>query len=261
MNRILIPIIIFSFIIAQEEEISEAPVDTTLVDETIDTSEVQLAFPGGANDTSEVELEVMEGSSDVSEVNLALEDIDFSLEFGYKGYQWGSNISNLPRLQNMSGAEPGSDSKSMLMFGMLGLDSTRVTFVYSDSGFWKSEIDFQLVEDIDKQIESFLRIEKNVSEVYGNPFSTDQTVNGLSNSYNNFLNVKYSRAFYRSSWNASPVRIVLVLNGIVQQPKTESSLLEGNISFLRLVYYNPDFMTNGKEEKQIEELPSIFEIY
>jgi len=116
-------------------------------------------------------------------------------------------------------------------------------------------------DDLDKQIELFFRIEKNISEVYGNPFSTDQTVNGPSGSYNDFLNVKYSRAFYRSSWNASPVRIVLVLNGVVQQPKTETSLLEGDISFLRLVYYNPDFMINAKEEKQTEKIPSIFELY
>ncbi|MCH7612326.1 MAG: hypothetical protein IIB45_03085 [Candidatus Marinimicrobia bacterium] len=233
MKRILIPIFICSIIVAQEDEISDAPVDTTLMEVSIDTSELEPVL-----------------------------DIDFSLEFGYKGYQWGSKIFDLPQLQNMSVAQPGSDNKSVSMSGMLGLDSVEVIFVYSDSGFWKSEIDFQLDDDnIDKQIKSFLRIEKNVSEVYGNPFSTEQTVNGPSSSYHNFLNVKYSRAFYRSSWNVSPVRIALVLSGIVQQPKTENSLLEGDISFLRLVYYNPDYMITVREENQTEELPSIFELY
>lgn len=233
MKRILIPIFICSIIVAQEDEVSEAPEDTTIMEGSIDTSEVEPVI-----------------------------DIDFSLEFGYKGYQWGSKILDLPQLQNMSVAQLGSDNKSVSMLGMLGLDSVEVIFVYSDSGFWKSEINFQLDDDnIDKQINSFLRIEKNVSEVYGNPFSTAQTINGPSNSYHNFLNVKYSRAFYRSSWNVSPVRIALVLNGIVQQPNTENSLLEGDISFLRLVYYNPDYMITLKEEKQLEELPSIFELY
>lgn len=239
MKRILIPIIICSFIVAQEEEIPDAPVDTTLMEGSIDTSKVESV------------LDIVDTV-----------DIDFSLEFGYKGYAWGTKISDLPQLQNMSAPQPGSENRTVSMSGILGLDSVEIIFVYSDSGFWKSEIDFQLEDDdIDTQIESFLRIEKNVSEVYGNPFSTEQTINGPSNSYNNFLNVKYSRAFYRSSWNASPVRIVLVLSGIVQQPNTESSLLEGDISFLKLVYYNPDFMIITKEEKQTEELPSIFEIY
>ncbi|MFQ6678246.1 MAG: hypothetical protein ACE5D0_07990 [Fidelibacterota bacterium] len=235
MKRILMPTFICSLIIAQGEVAVETPLDTTIVDST---------FIADSVDTSK------------------RTNSDFSLEYGYKGYQWGSNISNIPTLENMSIAQPDADNRTVTMSGWLGTDSVRIWFVYSDSGFWKSEIDFQLEnDDLDKQIELFLRIEGNISEVYGNPFSTDQTVNGPSTSYNNFLNVKYSRAFFRSSWNISPARIVLVLNGVVQQPKTETSLLEGDIGFLRLVYYNPDFMINAKEEIKTEETPSIFEIY
>jgi hypothetical protein len=134
--------------------------------------------------------------------------------------------------------------------------------VFSDSGFWKVEIDFALsADEMDDNINTFLRLEKNISEIYGNPFSTEQTLNGPSNSYNNFLNIKYSRSFYRSSWNVSPVKILLILNSLVQQPQTDNSILEGKLSFMKLVYYNPDYMisTNGQSQEQV--FPSIYDIY
>jgi hypothetical protein len=229
MKRIILTLFIFSFIYAQEEN----------VDITTDTSAV------------------------IDSTDLNVEAIDNSgLDFGYKDYKWGSAISNLPSMENFTAAQVNSDQSFALLTGTLGLDSVDVNYVFSDSGFWKVEIDFALsADEMDDNINTFLRLENNISEIYGNPYSTEQTLNGPSNSYNNFLNIKYSRSFYRSSWNVSPVKILLILNSLVQQPQTDNSILEGKLSFMKLVYYNPDYMisTNGQSQEQV--FPSIYDIY
>ena len=223
MNRIIIPLLIFPFLWAQEE-MAESSADSLAEQEQENT------VPG--------------------------------LEFGYKGYQWGATIGDVPTMENFSEAVINAEQTLAQMRGTLGLDTVVVNYVYSDSGFWKVEIDFDVDEqDVDAQIEKFLRIERNISEVYGNPYSTEQTVNGPSNSYNNYLNIKYARSFYSSAWNVSPTRIILVLNGVIQQPQTKNSILEGHLSFLKLVYYNPDYMKYTDEESQAEDLPSIYDIY
>jgi len=184
------------------------------------------------------------------------------LDFGYKGYQWGTSISSLPELDNFSDAQVNSDQKSASIAGLLGLDTVVVNYIYSDGDFWKVEINVELNNnDIDKQIDKFLRLEKNISEVYGNPYTTEQTVKGPARSYNNFLNVKYARSFYTSSWNVTPARIILVLNGIVQQPLTEISILDSELSFLKLVYYNLDYMQSAEDQTHPIDLPSIYDIY
>jgi len=184
------------------------------------------------------------------------------LDFGYKGYQWGTSISSLPELDNFSDAQVNSDQKSASIAGLLGLDTVVVNYIYSDGVFWKVEINVELNnKDIDKQIDKFLRLEKNISEVYGNPYTTEQTVKGPARTYNNFLNVKYARSFYTSSWNVTPARIILVLNGVVQQPQTEKSILDSELSFLKLVYYNLDYMQSAEDQTQPIDLPSIYDIY
>ena len=229
MKRIILTLFIFSFIYAQEEN----------VDITADTS--------AAIDSTDLNVESIDNSG---------------LDFGYKDYKWGSAISNLPSMENFSAAQVNSDQSFALLTGTLGLDSVDVNYVFSDSGFWKVEIDFALsADEMDDNINTFLRLEKNISEIYGNPYSTEQTLNGPSNSYNNFLNIKYSRSFYRSSWNVSPVKILLILNSLVQQPQTDNSILEGKLSFMKLVYYNPDYMISTNRQSQEQVLPSIYDIY
>ena len=184
------------------------------------------------------------------------------LVFGYKGYQWGTPIAILPELDNFSEAQVNSNQKSASIAGQLGLDTVVVNYIYSDGVFWKVEINVELNNNnIDKQIDKFLRLEKNISEVYGNPYTTEQTVKGPARSYNNFLNVKYARSFYTSSWNVTPARIILVLNGIVQQPLTEISILDSELSFLKLVYYNLDYMQSAEDQTHPIDLPSIYDIY
>lgn len=238
MKRIILSLYIFSILIAQNE-IAENATDTT--NTVVDTTAL--------NEESSININ--------EDMNLNL-----GLDFGYKGFKWGSSISILPKLDNFADAQANSDQKSVKLVGVLGLDSVVVNYVYSDSGFWKVEIDYELNNnDIDEQIDKFIRLEKNISEVYGNPFSTEQTVNGPSSSYSNILHIKYSRSFYRSSWNVYPVRILLILSGIIQQPQTENSILEGDLSILKLVYYNPDYMQSPVNKVENQELPSIYDIY
>jgi len=186
---------------------------------------------------------------------------DLGLDFGYKGYQWGQTTGNIPQLDNFTDGVLSDDALSVSMSGLLGRDMVDIMYAFSDSGFWKVEISFKINgNDIDAQMEKYLRIEKDISQVYGNPAYSDHSNDGPSSSYKNHLNIKYSRAFYSSMWNVTPVKLYLVLHGLVQQPETENSILEGNTSFMRLVYYNPDYMKSTNSEKE-EEIPSIFEIY
>jgi len=230
MNRLILTLFIFTFINAQDE-ITEVNADS--LDSVVDSTNLEE-----------------------SAIN------NSGLEFGYKDYKWGSFISTIPNLYNFSVAQISSNETSAVLSGLLGMDSVDVNYVYSDSGFWKVEIDFKLnANDLDDHINTFIRIEKNISEIYGNPISTEQTQNGPSNSYNNALNIKYSRSFYRSSWNVSPAKILLILNSLIQQPTTNNSIIEGELSFLKLVYYNPDYMISEDRQSQDQELPSIFDIY
>ena len=223
MKRVILPLIIISFIAAQDDPVNVAVDTSSVPEETIENA---------------------------------------GMDFGYKGYQWGQLISNVPSMDNFSDGKVSDDQNSITMNGVLGLDTVDVNYVYSDSGFWKVEINVQLNNnDIDEQIDKFLRIEKNISEVYGNPYSTEQTVSGPTRSYNNFLHVKYSHSFYISSWNVTPARIILLLNGIVQQPQTENSILDSEFSFLKLVYYNLDYMKSTEDQTQAKNLPSIYDIY
>jgi hypothetical protein len=144
----------------------------------------------------------------------------------------------------------------------LGSDSVTVTYFFADSGFWKVEIDIVIsLDNIDGQIADFRRLEKNISEVYGPPIRMNQQESGPSGSYSNLLDQKFSRAFYRSTWSITPAVIELLLNSSVLVPGTDLPIFSGNLSMLKLVYYNPDFMHSSQPVPEAKEIPSIFEIY
>ena len=138
----------------------------------------------------------------------------------------------------------------------------RSTYFFADSGFWKVEIDIVIpLNNIDGQISDFRRLEKNISEVYGPPKSMNQKESGPSGSYSNLLNQKFSRAFYRSTWSVTPAVIELFLSTSVLLPASDLAIFSGNLSILKLVYYNPDFMHSSQPVPEAKEIPSIFEIY
>lgn len=184
------------------------------------------------------------------------------LEIGYKGFAWGSSMEILPHLEYMDTAAVGSDSITILMNGKLGPDPVNMDYHFSDGGFWKVEINYALnPNNVDEQIKVFNRIEKNLTEVYGPPKGTSQLLSGPSSTYADAMNVKYARAFYRSSWNMTPVKVELILSGLVQTPTAELQIIYDNPSILKLIYYNPDYMVVEQEESEPEKLPSIFDIY
>ncbi len=188
--------------------------------------------------------------------------LSMDLSYGYKGFAWGSPKGSVPKTTDLQPLEVPSDSVNLYFIGRLGIDSVQVVYFFSDSGFWKVEIDFVPPEnDIDGQIQMFKRLEKNISEVYGPTKSLTQVQSGPGPAYSDYLNPKFSRAFYRSTWKSTPVQIELLLSGLVLLPVTDLPIYNGNLSILKLVYYNPDFMYTATSMPEPEPLPSIFDIY
>ena len=188
--------------------------------------------------------------------------IPLTLDAGYKGFLWGSSseIDIITNFTLIKSEDTLSRNKSYQ--GRLGPDSVIVLYFFADSGFWKVEIDFHSESNsVEKQVQDFLRHEKNISEVYGPPSKINHKESGVSGAYSNLLDQKFSRAFYRSTWNPNPAMIELYLNSSVLMPESDLSIFSANYSVLKLVYYNPDFMHSSKPAPVIEQLPSIFEIY
>ena len=184
-----------------------------------------------------------------------------TLDAGYKGFLWGSPFtSNISTSLNFINADSLSHEK--LYRGMLGEDSVAIVYSFADSGFWKVEIDFILDQNnFESQIENFRRIEKNLSSIYGPPKNINQKESGVSSSYSNILNQKFSSATYRSSWDITPAIVELYLNSLVLNPITDLPVFSGDFSFLKLVYFNPDFMHSSTPLPDQKPLPSIFDIY
>lgn len=227
MNKVILLFQLSTLLVAQVETSGESPVinDTTVVEETIDI----------------------------------LATIPQELQFGYKGYAWGN-----PQ-ETASGifmTQVGEDSNSVSFSGVLGTDSVLVSYFFADSGFWKVEINFILDPySIDKEIQFFTRLEKNISEVYGPTLKTTQIQGGPGPAYANSIYPKFSRAYYRSTWVSTPVMIELLLNALVLLPATDLPIFSGDFSILKLVYYNPDYMIASFPLSEPKPLPSIFEIY
>jgi len=190
-----------------------------------------------------------------------VDSTDLSIENGYKGFPWGSPYNSSIK-SSFTLLLDDSTNLYKTFAGKLGLDSVMVSYAFADSGFWKVEIDFVITQNnINEQISNYRRLEKNVSAVYGSPKMLNQKEYGVSSAFSDHLNQKFSRASYRSNWDANPVIIELYLNGNVLLPITELPLFSGNFSFLKLVYYNPDYMHSSKKIPEKEIIPSIFDIY
>ena len=218
------------------------------------------AVTGAAVDTTSNDSLSLFGDS----LGVALDTIGppMDLDYGYKGFMWGASVGAIPNLQYMGEPMFIRDSTALHMSGFLGQEAVIIEYVFSDSGFWKVEIQYSLdPSDYESHLELFTQVERSLSEVYGFPQTTDRIESGAMGVHD-IINIGFERAFYFSSWNVSPVKISLLLNSIVQVPKNDDLNIFGDdMSIMKLVYYNPDYMIMAEEIIVEQPPPSIFEIY
>ena len=218
------------------------------------------AVTGAAVDTTSNDSLSLFGDS----LGVALDTIGppMDLDYGYKGFMWGAPLGAIPNLQYMGEPVFIRDSTALQMSGFLGQEAVIIEYVFSDSGFWKVEIQYSLdPSDYESHLELFTQVERSLSEVYGFPQTTDRIESGAMGVHD-IINIGFERAFYFSSWNVSPVKISLLLNSIVQVPKNDDLNIFGDdMSIMKLVYYNPDYMIIAEEIIVEQPPPSIFEIY
>lgn len=244
MNRTIFILTVFCVLTAQDEGPSAA--DTSAVtDAAVDTtSNDSLAWAGDS-------------------LGAAVDTIGppMDLDYGYKGFMWGAPLGAIPSLQYMGEPIFIRDSTALEMSGYLGQEAVVIEYVFSDSGFWKIEINYVMdPSDYESHLELFTQVERSLSEVYGFPQTTDRIESGAMGVHD-VVNIGFERAFYFSSWNVSPVKISLLLNSIVQVPRNDLNVFGDDMSIMKMVYYNPDYMIMAEELIVEEPPPSIFDIY
>ena len=244
MNRTIFLLTVFCVLTAQDEGPSAA-----------DTS----AVPDAAVDTTSNDSLAWAGDSLGAAVDTIGPPMD--LDYGYKGFMWGTPLGAIPNLAYMGEPVFIRDSTALQMSGYLGQEAVVIEYVFSDSGFWKVEIQYTLdPSDYESHLELFTQVERSLSEVYGFPKTTDRIESGAMG-FHDVVNIGFERAFYFSSWNVSPVKISLLLNSIVQVPRNDLNVFGDDMSIMKMVYYNPDYMIMAEEIIVEEPPPSIFDIY
>jgi hypothetical protein len=244
MNRTIFILTVFCVLTAQDEAPSAA-----------DTS----AVPDAAVDTTSNDSLAWAGDSLGAAVDTIGPPMD--LDYGYKGFMWGAPLGAIPSLQYMGEPIFIRDSTALEMSGYLGQEAVVIEYVFSDSGFWKIEINYIMdPSDYESHLELFTQVERSLSEVYGFPQTTDRIESGAMGVHD-VVNIGFERAFYFSSWNVSPVKISLLLNSIVQVPRNDLNVFGDDMSIMKMVYYNPDYMIMAEEVIVVEPPPSIFDIY
>ena len=244
MNRTIFILTVFCVLTAQDEGPSAA-----------DTS----AVPDAAVDTTSNDSLAWAGDSLGAAVDTIGPPMD--LDYGYKGFMWGAPLGAIPSLQYMGEPIFIRDSTALEMSGYLGQEAVVIEYVFSDSGFWKIEINYVMdPSDYESHLELFTQVERSLSEVYGFPQTTDRIESGAMGVHD-VVNIGFERAFYFSSWNVSPVKISLLLNSIVQVPRNDLNVFGDDMSIMKMVYYNPDYMIMAEEVIVVEPPPSIFDIY
>ena len=244
MNRTIFILTVFCVLMAQDEDpnVADISVPPNVKVDTI--SNDSLAWTGDS-------------------LGAAVDTIGppLDLDYGYKGFMWGTPLGAIPNLQYMSKPVFIRDSTALEMSGYLGQEAVVIEYVFSDSGFWKVEIKYALdPSDYESHLELFTQVERSLSEVYGFPQTTDRIESGAMGVHD-VVNIGFERAFYFSSWNVSPVKISLLLNSIVQVPRNDLNVFGDDMSIMNLVYYNPDYMIMAEEIIVEEPPPSIFDIY
>jgi len=244
MNRNIFILAVFCVLMAQEEGTSDTGTSVP---------------PDAAVDTTSNDSLAWAGDSLGAAVDTIGPPMD--LDYGYKGFMWGTPLGVIPNLQYMSEPLFIRDSTALQLSGYLGQEAVVIVYVFSDSGFWKIEIHYALdPSDYESHLELFTQIERSLSEVYGFPQTTDRIESGAMGVHD-VVNIGFERAFYFSSWNVSPVKISLLLNSIVQVPRNDLNVFGDDMSIMNLVYYNPDYMIMAEEIIVEQPPPSIFDIY
>jgi len=244
MNRTIFILTVFCVLTAQDEGPSAA--DT-------------FAVPNATVDTTSNDSLAWAGDSLGAAVDTIGPPMD--LDYGYKGFMWGAPLGAIPSLQYMGEPIFIRDSTALEMSGYLGQEAVVIEYVFSDSGFWKIEINYIMdPSDYESHLELFTQVERSLSEVYGFPQTTDRIESGAMGVHD-VVNIGFERAFYFSSWNVSPVKISLLLNSIVQVPRNDLNVFGDDMSIMKMVYYNPDYMIMAEEVIVVEPPPSIFDIY
>ena len=244
MNRTIFLLTVFCVLTAQDEGPSAAD---------------KSAVPDAAVDTTSNDSLAWAGDSLGAAVDTIGPPMD--LDYGYKGFMWGAPLGAIPSLQYMGEPIFIRDSTALEMSGYLGQEAVVIEYVFSDSGFWKIEINYVMdPSDYESHLELFTQVERSLSEVYGFPQTTDRIESGAMGVHD-VVNIGFERAFYFSSWNVSPVKISLLLNSIVQVPRNDLNVFGDDMSIMKMVYYNPDYMIMAEEVIVVEPPPSIFDIY
>ncbi len=259
-------------LLAQDDSGDTTLVDSAAVDVIPDSTVLENTVVDSMAATESDSLPVLTDQDEVVEENVAKKPAIavpdsipaewLGLEYGYKGYAWGSPARNQPKYTYMDTLFYNEDSSQLIMNGALGEYDVVMYYSYSDSGFWKVEIDYTIDPmDMDEQINQFYTIEKSLYEVYQKPSSTNQVISGPKSGVNGLGKLTYERVYLHTTWKEIPCQIELILLGAVQSPKTDLPILSGATSILRLVYFNPDYMVNTMMDADPEELPSIFDLY
>ncbi len=216
--------------------------DTTMVSETVDSTQTMEQ----ALQTEQVEENPV---------------LNLSLDYGYKGYAWGSDRSLFPPAKPITSIIYSRDSSSVSFWTTLGPDTVMLSYFYSDSGFWKAEVSFPLNPfDQEAQDKKFREIAIILDQIYGNPTSSSLSITGPQTTSSNPLDMDYARMFQHKSWQFMPCQIELLLISFVQDTETSYPVISGT-SQLILVYYNPDYMVKVQPAKAVNKGPTIFDLY
>lgn len=225
MKRLWIAAVLMaSLAVSQEPE--KAVTDT--LEETADTT-AQVAAPAVPSEAD-------------TAVAADTEPAALTLEEGYKTVPWGTPPDDFSSFVKADSMKQERGREGISVHGWLGEDSVLFVYAFSDKGFWKVRIDYQVGGDeLDDYMDHFSRIERVLTKRYGAPVRTTQNEMGTDREYLFSDFPKLSRAYFRSSWKVEPVRIELLLEAVVDRPDEELPVFDDLIPLLRLYYYHPAF--------------------
>ena len=208
--------------VSQEEEAGVQPEESDVSDTT-----VSKALTESVVDTAET---------------VALEEVPLSLDAGYKGFAWGMTQDQFKDYVEFDSVGVSGRNDVITVFGVLGEDSAKFSYFFSDTGFWKVTIDYPLqLKALEDYRNHFSRIERILSKRYGSPKRTTQNEMGTDMEYLFSDFPKLSRGYFRSSWVADPARIELLLEAVVPNPEERIPVFDDVATLVRLYYYNPEF--------------------